>query len=464
MRPDELIVEVRDNTLARVGVIQPKELDLSVTALFNNVGEWTLSLPVEHPLATELRTPGSGIIVSGPQGVILSGPTTAPEAATTADDPRGTVQFTGVGDGILLLDALAWPDPASGDVTAQAYAYDTRNGVAETLMHDYVRVNIGPDAPEGRRNVRLTMGPDLGRGSTVSKQARFPTLGDLLTEIATPDRLGFRVVQRGRSLVFETYVPADRSREVRLTVENGEITGQKIATAAPGVTRVIVAGKGQLVDRTFIERTSDLSLAAETQWGRRIERFVDQRQTSNADELNQAGDEVLADEGVAAVGVQVTPAESSSMRFGTDWGLGDVVSVVVDGQELSSNVTGVIVLANTDGVRVGAQLGDPTGFDTSADLRMQKRLIDAEQRLSALERVESPADPSTGGGSRTVSFQFATATTSWLLPHNLDHPAPTVVTRDSSGAEIYGDVVFVDANTARVDWYFPTSGSAHVSD
>lgn len=462
LRAEDLVVEVRSRDLSRLGMISPRELDLTVTALFNNVGEWALKLPAEHALASVLRTPGSGLIVTGPEGVILSGPTTAPELTTSADDPIGTVSFSGVGDGVILSDVLAWSDPANPDVATQAYAYDTRTGPAETLMHDYVRVNIGPNAPEARRNPHLLMGESGGQGAEITKQARFPVLADLLTEIATPYGLGFRVVQRGDHLVFETYVPQDRTKVVRLTVENGEVTGQKIATAPPGVTRVIVAGGGEAEDRIFVERSTADSLAGESDWGRRIERFVDQRQTEDLTELAQAGDEELAEDGKAVLGVQVTPAESSGMAFGRDWGLGDRVSVVVDGQELTSVVTGVVLKADTDGLRAGAQLGDPTGFNTSADLRAQKRVSAVEQRLSALERVE-PASASGGSAGSTVHFEFATGVRSWVLQHNLNTMNPDVVTRDATGAEIVGDVVRVDANTTRIDWYFPTSGSADVS-
>jgi hypothetical protein len=65
VRLQDITVEVRDKALARRGIIRPEELVLELTDNFNNLGSWKLSLASEHPLCDTLRTPGSGIIVTG---------------------------------------------------------------------------------------------------------------------------------------------------------------------------------------------------------------------------------------------------------------------------------------------------------------------------------------------------------------------------------------------------------------
>jgi hypothetical protein len=57
-----------------------------------------------------------------------------------------------------------------------------------------------------------------------------------------------------------------------------------VAVSPPGATRVLVAGQGNREDRQFIEMTSTDATAAEALWGRRIERFVDQRNTNDEEE------------------------------------------------------------------------------------------------------------------------------------------------------------------------------------
>ncbi|MFD7738062.1 siphovirus ReqiPepy6 Gp37-like family protein [Kitasatospora sp. NPDC059800] len=385
MRLSDLTVEVRDKNLARQGIIRPEELILEVQETYNNVGTWRLKLAAEHPLTPLLRTPGSGLVVTGPSDVLISGPTVKPEYASTPEDPAGTVTFEGVSDCVVLNDMLAIPEPSNPDLAGQRQAHDTRTGPAEAVIHAYVEANIGPAAPAARRRAGLTMGANLGRGPTVSKSARFPVLGSLLAEIAVVADLGFRVVQRGSNLVFETYRIVDRSREVRLDVRNRTLSGQRIAISPPGATRVLVAGQGDLTARQFLTVDTPVSIAAEADWGRRIERYVDQRNTDDWAELKQAGDEVMAKEGFTSVAVQAVPVEDSAMRFGVDWYLGDRVGVVVEDQELVSAVTGMVLKADADGFRVGALLGDPAGFDVRTALT--RRVQSAETRVSALERT-----------------------------------------------------------------------------
>lgn len=384
MRASDLTVEVRDKDLSRVGLILPQDLDFTLNDQHNNVGTWMLRLSVEHPLTSVLRQPGNGIIVTGASDVLCSGPTVRPEFASSAADPDGMVTFSGVTDTVVLADALAWPQPTNPNPETQTLAHDVRTGPAETVMHAYVNANIGPAATTPRRKDRLVLGPNLGRGPNVKKSARFPTLGGLLTELAVLANLGFRVVQRDNMLVFETFEVEDLTDEIRLDVYNNTLAGQKVATSAPGATRAIVAGQGDLVERQFVAVDSPESIAAEQEWGRRIERFVDQRQTDDLSELRQAGEKLMATEGFTAVSVQVIPMEDSSMRYGIDWSMGDKVTVVVEGQELVSTVTGYALRANKDGFRIGALLGDPDGFNAEAALN--SRVQNTESRVSALER------------------------------------------------------------------------------
>jgi hypothetical protein len=391
VRLEDITVEVRDKTLVRRGIIRPEELDLELTDNFNNLGSWSLNLASEHPLCDILRTPGAGIIVTGPDDVLLSGPMVKSEFASTPTDPDGTVAFEGVSDTVCLADSLSFPQPSNPDGASQTEAHDVRSGRAETVMHAYVNANIGPSAPAARRKTGLIMGADGARGPIINQSARFPVLGNLLTEIALLGQLGFRVVQRGANLVFETYAITDRTAFVRLDVRNGTLSGQKVGISPPGVTRAIVAGQGDLTDRQFLQVDNAESIAAETDWGRRIEQFIDQRNTDDWTELQQAGDEALGDAGFTAINVQVVPMEDSQARFGKEWGLGDALVVIVDDQELKSTVTGYVIKAGSDGFKLGALLGDPTGFDASAALN--KRVANTETRLSNLERN------STGGGS-----------------------------------------------------------------
>lgn len=385
---NDLTVEVRNSNLNRVGVITPKYLDFKAQTVHNGVGQWELTLPASHPMASVLATPGSGIVVSLYGATKFSGPTTQPARSTDRENPDGSYTFTGVTDDVLLADALAYPQPSNSNPVTQTTAYDIRSGNAETVMRDFVSANIGPTAPAGRktgfRNYIELDPTNLGRGTAIVKSARFDNLGALLGEIATVANLGFQIVQRGSMLRFEVLTITDRSASVRLNVQNGNISRETLVVSPPEVTRVVVAGQGEGVARQFVERTTTDSTAAEAAWGRRIEVFKDQRNTDNTTELQQAGDKLLLDAGFTATAVKAIPADAINMMYGKDWEVGDTVGLVTFGQETKAVVTAAVILVNKETVSVGASIGDVTGFDASN--AQAKRVEDTARRVDALEK------------------------------------------------------------------------------
>ncbi|MGA5019245.1 siphovirus ReqiPepy6 Gp37-like family protein [Streptomyces griseoincarnatus] len=391
MRQEDLLVEVRDKTLTRVGAIPADLLTMDAEHVHNNVGTWKLQINAEHPLAAVLSTPGAGIIVTGPSDVLFSGPVTKTENAVTATDPLGTLTVEGVDDTVILGDMLAWPEPTNGDAATQARAYDDRTDTPESLMHYYVNANCGPSAPANRRRAGLIMGTNGKRGKIVSKAARFQQLGELCKELAEPAGLGFRIVQRGANLVFETYAVADRTKEARLGVVNNTLAGQRVSVSTPAKTRVIVGGDGDGSNRLFVPVDNADSIAAETDWGRRIETFIDERSSTDTAELTQKGTESLADGGTTIRAAQAVPMEDSALDFGRDWFLGDKVSVIVGGSEMAAVVTGMVLKVDSDGYRLGAILGDPTPMSPEAAAASAQKEL--ESRVSSLERTAEATPP-----------------------------------------------------------------------
>lgn len=430
-----LLVEVRNSSLERVGAILSEDLRLDAEIPFNAVGTWTCVIGASHPLAGALAAPGGGLIVTDTESgeVLFSGPTTSPETARSVEDVGGTITVAGVTDDVILDDSLAWPEPANGTIETQALDYDERTGTSEALMHAYVNANIGPSGATGRKNPRLLMGLNRGRGTSITQRTRFDVLLVLLQNVAKPDGLGFRVVQVGSALEFRTYAPADNTRKVRLSIDNYGLTSSRVAQLAPGVTRAIIAGKGGAVTRLFKERANAGSLEAETQWGRRIERFVDQQSTRNVDEMNRAGDEVLAVDGFTGSSALFEPTEDMRHAFGKEWFLGDRVSVEAGNVEYLAPVASVVLKVDSDGLRVGAKVGDPSvfgfastyggpvndsAFDTTAVEQAtedaanasEQATTAAEQAAEALTEAEAAIDIANAVEISTAAAQ-ATATT-----------------------------------------------------
>ncbi len=105
MRVDDITVEVRDKDLERVGQLSGTDI---VGAEFilrhNQVGAWKVKLHATSPMADLLRTPGYGLIVTGPSGVIMSGPMLSAALEQTQDDAEGSWTIEGVDDSVILME------------------------------------------------------------------------------------------------------------------------------------------------------------------------------------------------------------------------------------------------------------------------------------------------------------------------------------------------------------------------
>ena len=386
----DLTVEVRNSTLARVGQILPADLrGLQLALRYNKIGGWKIALRGDHPLVDTLRAPGSGLIVTGPTGVIISGPTASATYKKTSADTTGTWEIIGTDDSILLGERLAYPVPSTDDLSLQTAAYDTRTGAAETVAKAYVIANIGASAPASRKITGLTVDTDLGRGATVTGNARFETLGALVESLLVTSSLGFDIVQNGSNLTFTVYEPVDRSGTIRMDVDNLRLTSSTYSYTSPVATRVIVGGSGDGAARILLERSSTESVAAETTWGRRIEVFSDSRSSSNSVDLAQSGDEILTDKGKTIESISVKPSDDETMALGRDWGLGDKVTVVVGTLEVVKVVSEIAIAVTDDGIKIGATVGDPAVASASdPESVIISSVTNQEARISNLERNE----------------------------------------------------------------------------
>lgn len=384
MEVTDLVLEVRNPSKIRVGQIMSHYwVDVTLNPVFNGVGIWSVTLPNEHPLVAVLKTPGSGIVATGPSWVV-SGPMVEAVENSSPADVFGTWTFSGYTDEIVLDDPLAFPNPADPDVADQPDGFDTRTGAAETLCHAYVNANIGPGAPAARRNSSLVMGTNGARGGTVTYSAAFEKLIEVVQHLSTVAGLGFRVYQVDDNIVYENYAIIDRTDQIRLDFDNGTLDSTEFGYSSPKATHAVIASVDEDGNRLFHGYSNATSVASSTEWGRRIERFIERKSAQDTTELDQIGNELMVNEGVTITSLKVTPSDQSSMRFGLDWYLGDRVSVTVGTQVVEVVVTEAVVTANSGGVSVAVRIGDPDGFDFESAIH--NRVSKLEQRLSVQER------------------------------------------------------------------------------
>ncbi len=387
MRVEDLIIEVRDPDLVRIGQFRPQDLvDTKFILRFNGVGAWEMKLPAGNRLGEFLRLPGYGIIVTGPEGdVIFSGPTLSAKLEQTPDNLQGDWLIVGADDSIILNERLAYPNPTTADVTAQGQAYDARLGTAESVIKGYVEANLGPTAPIARRVPNFSVESNFDRGEIVQGKARFDRLQELLYGLAQTGGLGYTVAQYDSELVFEVYEPEDKSLFIRMDLFNQKLSRAEYAYSLPKVTRAIVGGQGEAEYRRFVEVSNTDSVSAESEWGRRIEVFKDGRNSRVTSQLTQDGLELLVDEGKTITEMSVVPSDDINMEFAVDWYLGDKVTVVIGDIEAVAVVTEVGISIGSDGVRIAATVGTPVGIEYEAKVLAKQQEVD--QRVSNLERT-----------------------------------------------------------------------------
>jgi hypothetical protein len=366
----------RDAALRRTGQVQDFR-NLTMPLRFNRTGAWVLELDVHSP-AVPLLGRTDGLIVERDGVTLLSGPVVG--LSRTSDGDRDTVVVNGVDDTVWLERRLALPDPFGPPYTSAAY--DSKQGLAETVLRWYVDRNLGPSATPTRRLPYLTLPADLGRGSTVRGFGRFHTLLELLQPLALAGGdLGFRIVQVDGGLEFQVGVPADRTATAVFSRELGNLAGYNYSVSAPAADYVIVAGQGEGTARAFAEggTQSDIDVYG------RIEQFRDRRDIEDPAVLPQALGEALA-EAQPATALSIKPIDTPAVTFGVDYNLGDRVSVLVDGEEIQDIVREVtLTLTPERGEQVTPLVGTP-GATSPQALALFARQERLDRRVSNQER------------------------------------------------------------------------------
>lgn len=377
-------VVVRDASRNRVGILP--HLTLSATLKARDVGTWSLTADSRYESMIE---PGFGILVLPETeplegDAIFSGPVAALSPASD-EVGKNTLTLTGFDDNIHLQDRFVYPKPTATfeqqtiTVDPTAEPTDVRSGFGETVMKQLVNLNAGPGALVARRVAGLTIQTDAALGTSVEITSRFERLLTQVGKAALSSGLTFRVVQVGTDLQFQVWQPVDRSATARFSRPLGNLGGWAYTLAAPTATATGVAGSGVLEDRAFIERVDTTS---QTEWGRRVEDFLDQRSTDVATELEQAGDANNVEKGPQGT-LTMNPRDIPALRFARDYQLDDIVTVEISGQPVVDAVRQVTLTDGAGGSTVAPLIG-PDG--ATADNALTRRVRDLSKRLDALER------------------------------------------------------------------------------
>lgn len=308
------------------------------------------------------------VIASGPTDVTVSWWTNTTAGGTATGQP-------GVHQRDDTLRGM------SADSTGQAGPYRVGDVLLTDGGYSWARCRIQWQAKGSPVTVQVAPGSyawvKTPVGGDVQANFRLTDLGKAVTELAVAGGVGVRIVQDGADRVLEVSAPSDRTRDVVFSQARGNITGWALTDVSPSLTSVIVGGQGQGVARQFVQ-VEDRDLL--TVWGRYAEGFRDGRDTNDPVLLAQRGAELLTEQ-ASASGIRVTPVDVPGSRLGTDYHLGDAVTVEAAGRTWADRVTearlsGVAVVSLTVG-------SSDAGSRLPPSLRRQKNLV---SRLNLMER------------------------------------------------------------------------------
>ena len=252
-------------------------------------------------------------------------------------------------DANWLLDTrvTAWA-VGSTEVTQTDYADDMIKVVANK--------NIGANA----RFQKITVAPELGLGASISKQFAWRNMLTVLQEIAeastnTGTYLVFDVV-RIAPCTFElrTYTGQrgiDHSRtsgDVRLVGKQyGNLVEPRIGTYhSDEINHCYVGGWGEGSARE-IGVTADYTRQASSHWNRR-EIFIDGGNATTNAQLDAEGNAKIAEMQPKQI-MTGQLVDTPGMRYGIEYGFGDIVSVEAFGQFVDCHVSTVMVTVDGDG-------------------------------------------------------------------------------------------------------------------
>jgi hypothetical protein len=382
----QVLIEARYPDLTPAGVVEGYSRAVLVPR-FNGLGAWTIDIPAAR-LAPEVREAWDargGITVTDPERPdarpLLAGPLTTDKESWSAQDRYGgTITVAGVSDERILASRIVYPDPGRPWAEQNTSPYhQLGRAPAETVLRGYVSAHAGPGALPARRWPRFALRPDQEQGTPVLGRYRFDVLLEVCQALALAGGIGFRIVQTltgslERGLALEVYTPQLRA-DVLLSAEAGTVTGGTSEITAPGLTAALVAGDGDLTDRALLEQVDP---AAELEWGCRVERLVDARQSGDPALLVQDADQALA-EGGATGALSVAIVDTPDVQFGRDYELGDVVPYLLRGVDLQDVVREVRITVERGRTSVVPTIG-PASADASTSVYKRVQMLERAVR------------------------------------------------------------------------------------
>jgi len=326
-------IRIYDKTLSLLG-----EMDNYANAYFERqlykAGKFAIEINTELKNAELLQV--GNFVMFGKQkdssGIIT-------KVERTVDFGQAKTKATGY----QALHVFSWrlPLPSAGN----DYFSITTN--AETLIKTMLSNQCGPASDLDRRFGLLNILPSQERGSVQSIRERYVgNVLDVMTKVGVAAGIGFdlQINETTKKLDFEIIPGIDRT--AGQSTNGRAIFSEQYDTLKKFLQVDLVdgyrnyaytAGQGIGSERTIIESFSG---AAEPTDLDRKEMYIDARDLSNEDALQNRAEQRLIQNGVTRT-IDGTPLSSSQLKYRTDYNLGDKVTIGYKTNTFDAKITSI---------------------------------------------------------------------------------------------------------------------------
>lgn len=308
----------------------PQYVSLRFKRCFWEVGSFQLTVKRGMPGWEKLERDTVLYLPERPETALLA-------EKITVDEERATV--SGVPLKGLCRRRVCVPPSAKkeGDPYA-SFGWDRFTGDGESAYLHYAEVNLTSPEDEKRKIPGLALAENLHRGAVLPWQARFDRLTDIFADVGAATGLGWDVVPdlSNRALRFVVREGNDRtvgSGRAVLSREMGNASGTGwTEDASAEVDTVYAGGSGEDENRLILSVGN-----AATGLDRR-ESWASLNGVSDVDMLRLGAERKLSPRKDC---VTAELRDSGLCRYGRDYDLGDVVTIVADNRRMNARLTAV---------------------------------------------------------------------------------------------------------------------------
>jgi len=258
-------------------------------------------------------------------------------------------------------------------VRGTATSHFEKTDYADDLMKEVVEQQIGATAIMATSRRRITVAPDRSEASIISKKMAFRNLLTVCKEIAeqeTPNNyLVFDIVRtEPGEFMFDTYIGqrgqdhGRSSKDVRLVGKQyGNLFEASFGTYHGSErNHISVGGDGEGAGRS-VTIAEDEDRRNASKWNRR-EYFVNAVSSSTTAAERQAEGYAVLDEHRPKQVMTGRLVDTPGMRFGFEYGFGDVVSVEAFGFAVDCHISSIhVVVDQSRGEQINTRLkGEPS--------------------------------------------------------------------------------------------------------